>query len=73
MQEGQALAPYFGSVWGVGEGRGVALMISFVGLVSLLVVFICWLIPSIRRVDIDVPDFDEEDEKLLQNNHIERA
>ncbi|OUS31228.1 hypothetical protein A9Q99_04315 [Gammaproteobacteria bacterium 45_16_T64] len=56
MLEGGALAPFFGDVWGVGQGRGVALLISCAGLASLLVVLVAWMIPSIRRADINLPD-----------------
>lgn len=56
MQQGGALAEWLGPVWGVGEGRGVALMISLFGLLSLIMVGVAWLIPSIRRADLDLPD-----------------
>ncbi|MFZ5601314.1 MAG: MFS transporter, partial [Pseudomonadota bacterium] len=56
MREGGAWAPLFGPVWGVGEGRGVALMISLFGVLSLLMVFVAWGTASIRRADLDLPD-----------------
>lgn len=56
MREGGAWAPLFGPVWGVGEGRGVALMISLCGVLSLLMVLVAWGTASIRRADLDLPD-----------------
>jgi len=56
MQPGSAMADWLGPVWGVGEGRGVAVMISLFGVISLVMVIIAWLTPTIRRGDIDLPD-----------------
>jgi len=56
MVEGQLFAQYFGEIWGTGQGRGVALMISLAGAVSAVVVALAWLVPGIRRADIDLPD-----------------
>lgn len=56
MLEGGALASALGPVWGVGEGRGVALMISLFGVLSLVMVGFAWGIASIRRADLDLPD-----------------
>ena len=56
MQKGSAAADWLGPIWGVGEGRGVALMISLFGAISLLMVIVAWLTPAIRRGDIDLPD-----------------
>ncbi|MEZ5504772.1 MAG: MFS transporter [Gammaproteobacteria bacterium] len=56
MQTGAAMAEWLGPVWGVGEGRGVAVMISLFGVISLIMVIIAWLTPTIRRGDIDLPD-----------------
>ena len=67
MAEGQMLANLFGGIWGVGEPRGVALMMSALGLVSLVLVILAWLTPAIRRIDINLPDVnvkkEENDEK----------
>ncbi|MGB3622643.1 MAG: MFS transporter [Ketobacter sp.] len=56
MLEGQWGALLFGSVWGVGEGRGVALMISLFGALSLVMALIAWSIKSIRTADTALPD-----------------
>ncbi len=56
MQGGTPLAEWLGPIWGVGEGRGVALMISICGAISLVMVLVAWFTPTIRRGDIDLPD-----------------
>ena len=56
MMEGTAVSRMLGPIWGVGEGRGVALMISLFGAISLVMVIVAWLTPTIRRGDIDLPD-----------------
>ena len=56
MVEGGLFAQYFGEIWGTGQGRGVALMISFAGALSAVIVACAWLVPGIRRADIDLPD-----------------
>ncbi len=60
MEEGQSLATLFGPIWGVGESRGIALMISVFGVISLLFVIAAFLRPSIRKADLNLPDFDED-------------
>ena len=59
MMEGQVLAQYFGDIWGAGQSRGVALMISCAGALSMLFVVLAWMVPGVRRVDIDLPDAEE--------------
>lgn len=66
MAEAGWLATYFGGVWGVGEDRGLALMISTFGLLGLLFVIIAALRPDIREADLRLPDFDEPDQKNAQ-------
>lgn len=61
MAEGRSLATLFGPIWGVGETRGIALMISVFGSVSLLFVLIASCMPSIRDGDVRLPDFDEDE------------
>ena len=56
MMEGTVASRVLGPIWGVGEGRGVALMISLFGAISLVMVIVAWLTPTIRRGDIDLPD-----------------
>lgn len=56
MQSELAASSWLGAIWGTGEGRGVALMISLFGIISLIMVIIAWCTPTIRRGDIDLPD-----------------
>ena len=56
MKTDLAATTWVGAIWGTGEGRGVALMISLFGVISLVMVIIAWLTPTIRRGDIDLPD-----------------
>jgi MFS family permease len=56
MAEGELLANTFGSIWGVGEARGIALMMSALGVVSFTLVIIAWLTPAVRRIDLNLPD-----------------
>ncbi|OUR88235.1 hypothetical protein A9Q81_24515 [Gammaproteobacteria bacterium 42_54_T18] len=59
MMEGKVLAQYFGDIWGIGQSRGVALMISCAGALSMVFVVLAWMVPGVRRVDIDLPDAEE--------------
>lgn len=59
MMDGELFAQYFGDIWGTGQSRGVALMISCAGAISAIVVAFAWMIPSVRRADIDLPDAKE--------------
>ncbi|CBL45115.1 Major facilitator superfamily MFS_1 [gamma proteobacterium HdN1] len=56
LQADGAWAALLGPFWGVGQGRGAALMMSLFGLVSLVFVVIGLLNRNIRRADIDLPD-----------------
>jgi DHA3 family macrolide efflux protein-like MFS transporter len=56
MKAGGVLAPILGPIFGVGESRGVGVMISLVGILTLIVTIIALLVPAIRRVELDLPD-----------------
>ncbi|MCG8535214.1 MAG: hypothetical protein MI808_08970, partial [Pseudomonadales bacterium] len=66
MQEGAWMANWLGDYWGVGEGRGVAVMISLFGLISLVIVVIASMVPSIRNADTALPDENFSDSKELE-------
>jgi hypothetical protein len=68
LVEGGAMVQSLGWLYGIGAGRGVAFMTSLIGLFLLLVVILAWLIPSIRRIDIDLPDYLDEDPKKRDQN-----
>lgn len=56
MEEGAFLATVFGPVWGIGEGRGIALLISMFGVLSIIMVLVAWGTPAIRLADTALPD-----------------
>ena len=58
MQAGGEWATLLGDYWGVGKGRGAALMMSVFGLISLFFVVLTLLNRNIRRADIDLPDYE---------------
>lgn len=58
MLSGGAWSETFGLFWGVGQGRGAALMMSVFGLICLVFILLTLLNPKIRRSDIDLPDYE---------------
>ena len=56
MSAGGFLAPIFGPMIGVGANRGIGLLISLLGLLSIFVAVAAFITPSIRHVEIDLPD-----------------
>lgn len=65
MQADGWLAPYFSGIYGTGNGRGMALTISILGLTTLGLGVIAWLTNSVRKLDtlledIETPVLDED-------------
>lgn len=57
LVEGGALAGSVGLVIGTGLGRGTGLLFILVGLLTILVVvWLGWLNPRVRKVEIELPD-----------------
>jgi len=56
MAQGGALASVLGPVVGVGANHGVGVLISVLGLLSIVVSVVALLNHSIRNVEIDLPD-----------------
>ena len=56
MAEGGLLASLLGPLVGVGANHGIGVLISFLGLLSVLVCVLAFLNPHIRNVEIDLPD-----------------
>jgi MFS transporter, DHA3 family, macrolide efflux protein len=56
MAVGGALARILGPIVGYGASRGIGVLISLVGLLMAGVSVIAFLIPLIRRVELDLPD-----------------
>ncbi|MGF1491805.1 MAG: hypothetical protein ACFBSC_04990 [Microcoleaceae cyanobacterium] len=51
-----ALADSVGRIIGVGEGRGIALVLILVGIMNVFAALIAYQIPRLRRVETDIPD-----------------
>ncbi len=57
MQPGGALAPIFGSLWGTGPGAGMGIMYLGTAITGAILCSLAWVIPSIRNVERDIPDY----------------
>ena len=58
MTKGGALANVLGPIIGVGAGRGTGVLISVVGLIIVLTTLIALGVPTLRRVEVELPDHD---------------
>ena len=58
MAAGGMLASILGPIFGVGASRGVGVLLSLVGLLVAGVSLIALLTPLVRRVELDLPDFE---------------
>jgi MFS transporter, DHA3 family, macrolide efflux protein len=58
LKEGGSLVDLLGPYYGVGEGRGVALMMSCFGFLCLFILLLGWLNPRIRHIDTELPDYE---------------
>ncbi|HEX8106280.1 MAG TPA: MFS transporter [Kofleriaceae bacterium] len=56
MKPGGPLAGSLGPIFGVGEGRGIALLISVLGIALLLTTLVAFLLPRVRHVEDQLPD-----------------
>jgi len=56
MSTGGALAPTLGPLIGVGANRGVGLLISLLGMLSVFVSIAAFFVHQIRNVEIELPD-----------------
>jgi len=62
MAEGGSMVNTLGSLFGVGKGRGVALLVSALGCVTIFAVLLAYLNPRIRNLERELPDFDDVEE-----------
>jgi DHA3 family macrolide efflux protein-like MFS transporter len=58
MAAGGALVPLLGPIFGVGAGRGIGVLISLIGVLSAGVTILALGTPLIRRIELDLPDYD---------------
>ena len=58
MAVGGVLAPILGPLFGYGASRGIGVLISLVGLLTTGAAIIALLTPLIRRVELDLPDYE---------------
>ncbi len=58
MQEGGFLVPYLADIYGVGPGRGIAVMISLLGCMVTVLVLAAFTVKRIRRIDHLIADAD---------------
>ncbi|PCI52343.1 MAG: hypothetical protein COB51_00080 [Moraxellaceae bacterium] len=58
MAPGGGLEATLGQVYGVGKGRGIALLVSVYGALLLVVSSLAYLNPRIRNIEKELPDFD---------------
>ena len=56
MADDGALAPVFGSILGVGDGRGIALMYVIIAITLLVLTVLATLSRRTRRLEDELPD-----------------
>ena len=59
MSAGGLLAPVLGPIFGVGSSRGVGVVISLVGVLTVASALIAWNVRRLRHVELDLPDHDQ--------------
>ncbi len=60
MQADGWMAPLLGDIYGTGQGRGIAVLVSSIGALMLVAVCLASLSRNIRRVDVLLPDVEIE-------------
>lgn len=53
------LANNLGRIMGVGEGRGIALMFIFMGIVTFLVTILAYQYPRLRLLESEISDWEQ--------------
>ena len=59
MMPGGALTTVFGGLVGVGPGAGMGLMFVLGGGMASLIAILAYTIPTLREVELRLPDHDE--------------
>ena len=60
MQESGTLVPLLGDLFGTGKGRGIAVMISCIGIALAIIVFVFYTRKPLRNIDTELDDIDVE-------------
>jgi MFS family permease len=68
MLDGGQLAGLLGPIYGLGQGRGAAVMISCLGLMTLCWTLIAALTPTVRKLDLLLPDQVNDESSNEGNN-----
>ena len=63
MAENGMLANSLGGLYGVGIGRGIAVLISVLGLLTIIATGVAWFYRPLRRIDTELPDQLSDNEK----------
>ena len=61
MLDDGMLSPIFGEIYGTGKGRGIALLISLMGVITLVLALLSLYTRSLRRIDTLVEDCIDDD------------
>lgn len=56
LNENGQLTGSLGKVIGVGQGRGIGLLLIVLGISSILITFIAYLYPRLSNIEVEVPD-----------------
>jgi MFS family permease len=56
LNENGSLAESVGKVIGVGPGRGIGLLLVFLGITTILITFRAYFYPRLLNVDVEIPD-----------------
>ena len=74
MAEGGVLAPIFGPLIGVGEGRGIGLMFLVSGALIILTSVVFYFSPRVRNVQQELPDYvSDVEESEEEASEVETA
>ncbi len=65
-----SLSGSLGQVFGTGEGRGIAFLLSTMGLAVVAITFVSWRSPAITHFDRDVPDIDTPEAEVAADDAV---
>jgi hypothetical protein len=65
-----SLSGSLGQVFGTGEGRGIAFLLSTMGLAVVAITVVSWRSSAISHFDRDVPDIDTPDTEASAHDAV---